>query len=59
MSVDRPEANRDYPGTYGDLLAWFRTDAACLEYLEWLRWPDGFSCPRPWRAGRDPGEAAR
>jgi transposase-like protein len=45
MHVDRPEANHDYPGTYGDLLAWFPTDAACLDYLEWLRWPDGFSCP--------------
>lgn len=23
---------------------WFSTDAACLDYLEWLRWPDGFVC---------------
>ena len=22
-----------------------RTDADCLDYLEWLRWPDGFACP--------------
>src|ERR1035437_4670278 len=22
------------------------TDADCLDYLEWLRWPDGFVCPR-------------
>ena len=26
--------------------AWFRTDADCLDYLEWLRWPDGFICPK-------------
>ena len=46
MPVDRPKADRDYPGSYADLLAWFPTDAACLEYLEWLRWgADGFSCP--------------
>ncbi|MCI0689662.1 MAG: IS1595 family transposase [Sporichthyaceae bacterium] len=27
-------------------MAWFPTDADCLDYLEWLRWPDGFVCPR-------------
>ena len=30
----------------GELQAWFRTDDDCLDYLEWLRWPDGFVCPR-------------
>lgn len=25
---------------------WFPDDAACLAYLERLRWPDGFRCPR-------------
>ena len=25
--------------------AWFPDDAACLDYLDWLRWPDGFCCP--------------
>ena len=25
--------------------AWFATDAACLDYLEWIRWPEGFVCP--------------
>jgi transposase-like protein len=25
--------------------AWFRTDADCLDYLAWLRWPNGFVCP--------------
>jgi transposase-like protein len=45
MLADRPEANRDYPASYADLLAWFPTDAACLDYLEWLRWgPGGFLC---------------
>ncbi len=37
-------------------MAWFPTDADCLDYLEWLRWPGGFVCPdcgRPsgWRLG--------
>src|SRR5262249_48614566 len=34
-----------YPGSTGELLAWFGSDADCLDYLEWLRWPDGFVCP--------------
>lgn len=28
-----------------ELLAWFPDDAECRDYLEWLRWPDGFVCP--------------
>jgi transposase-like protein len=43
--VDHPKVDRDYPGSYGDVLAWFPDDAACLDYLDWLRWPDGFCCP--------------
>ena len=39
-------AGRDYPGSYAELLAWFRDEEACLDYLEWLRWPDGFRCRR-------------
>jgi len=34
-----------YPRSTGEVQAWFRTDADCLDYLEWLRWPAGFSCP--------------
>lgn len=30
---------------------WFASDAACLDYLEWLRWPDGFVCPSCGGAG--------
>ena len=26
------------------LLTWFPDEPACLDYLEWLRWPDGFRC---------------
>lgn len=46
-----PAAGRDYPGSYAELLEWFSDDAACLDYLEWLRWPEGFRCPRC--AGRE------
>src|ERR1039458_3237890 len=30
----------------GEFSAWFSADADCRCYLEWLRWPDGFVCPR-------------
>lgn len=41
-----PQAGSDYPGSYADLLAWFSDDEACLDYLDWLRWPRGWRCPR-------------
>ncbi len=41
----RPVAGIDYPSNYGEFLAWFPDDEACLDYLDWLRWPDGFCCP--------------
>ncbi len=43
--MDSPRAGSHYPRSVGELQAWFRTDADCLDYLEWLRWPAGFSCP--------------
>lgn len=42
----RPVGGRDYPRTYQEFRSWFRDDAACVEYLSKLRWPNGFSCPR-------------
>ena len=39
-------AGRDFPRTYAELRAWFPDDAACLDYLQWLRWPAGVVCPR-------------
>ena len=40
-----PVGGVDYPKTFQELLAWFPDDAACLAYLERLRWPEGFICP--------------
>ena len=40
-----------YPRSVGEFQAWFRTDADCLDYLEWLRWPAGFVCPDCGRGG--------
>src|SRR2546430_11286066 len=52
----RPRGGRHYPRSVGEFQAWFRTDADCLDYLEWVRWPQGFVCPecglsRSWRLG--------
>lgn len=38
-------AGAHFPRSVGEFHAWFRTDADCLDYLEWLRWPSGFACP--------------
>jgi transposase-like protein len=44
VAVERPQAGVDYPCNWHELLAWFPDDAACLRYLERLRWGDGFAC---------------
>ena len=49
--MDYPRAGAHYPRSTGEFLAWFRTDEDCLDYLEWLRWPGGFACPRCGHAG--------
>ena len=46
-----PRAGAHYPRSMGEFHAWFPTDADCLDYLEWLRWPTGFVCPRCGDAG--------
>lgn len=43
--MDHPLAGTHYPRAVGEVHAWFRADADCLDYLEWLRWPAGFICP--------------
>jgi hypothetical protein len=46
MGVPQPQAGLHYPRSTGELRSWFGTDADCLDYLGWLRWPQGFVCPR-------------
>jgi len=43
--MNQPRAGTHYPRSVGEFNAWFQTDADCLDYLEWLRWPSGFVCP--------------
>ncbi len=51
MSALRPRAGVHYPRSAGEFRSWFATDADCLDYLDWLRWPEGFVCPRCGRPG--------
>lgn len=36
----------EYPANLVEFIDWFPSDEACLEYLEVVRWPNGFRCPR-------------
>ena len=36
----------EYPANWVEFIDWFSSDEACLEYLEAVRWPDGFRCPK-------------
>lgn len=41
-----PIAGTDYPKTLVQFLDWFHTEQMCRQYLEELRWADGFVCPQ-------------
>src|SRR5450755_3710443 len=45
-SKTRPIAGMDYPRTRVEFLDWFHSERACRDYLEKLRWVDGFICPK-------------
>jgi len=49
--VEQPRAGTHYPRSTGEFQAWFRADEDCLDYLKWLRWPGGFTCPSCGHAG--------
>jgi hypothetical protein len=56
LNIDQPTAGIHYPRSSEEFGAWFRSSADCLDYLDWLRWPDGFTCPScrcagGWRLG--------
>ena len=44
--VTQPRAGVHYPRSTGEFQSWFSSDADCLDYLAWLRWPEGFVCSR-------------
>jgi transposase-like protein len=51
-------AGEDYPQTWVQFVDWFPDEESCERFLERLRWPDGYICPRcgmaaePYRASR-------
>lgn len=53
-----PRPGVDYPRSLVDFDEFFPDEDACVAYLEGLRWPQGFVCPRcsqagsGWRSGR-------
>lgn len=49
--MELPRAGIHYPVALGEFQTWFQSDADCLDYLEWLRWPSGFVCPECCYAG--------
>jgi transposase-like protein len=54
--VEQLRAGMHYPRSVGEFQSWFRTEGDCLDYLEWLRWRDGFKCTacgheQSWRLG--------
>jgi hypothetical protein len=51
LNAFRPVSGVHYPRSAGEFQSWFRTDDHCLDYLDWLRWPDGFACPECGQAG--------
>jgi len=57
VDEQHPVGGVDYPRTLEEFDAWFATEEGCAGYLERLRWPQGFCCPRcggtsGWRTGR-------
>jgi transposase-like protein len=52
-----PVGGVDYPRTLPEFDEWFSSESACVEYLERIRWSDGFRCPvcggkSAWRTAR-------
>lgn len=44
--IPAPIAGVDYPKTWSQFLDWFHSEDACRLYLEALKWPSGFQCPK-------------
>jgi Transposase zinc-ribbon domain len=46
-----PIAGEDYPRNWVQFLDWFHSEDACRAFLDHLRWPVGFICPKCEQAG--------
>lgn len=59
-----PVGGVDYPRTLQEFDEWFPSEVACVEYLQRVRWSDGFRCPQcgqelAWRTARGQFRCAR
>lgn len=58
LDAARLEAGVDYPENLAEFDQFFPDEAACVRYLERIRWREGFVCPKcsdrgePWRMKR-------
>ena len=52
IEAARHRAGVDYPSDLSEFDRFFPDEEACAAYLESLRWPDGFLCPKCGHAGR-------
>lgn len=50
-NLEMPVSGHDYPRTWDQFLDWFPDEAACREYLEDIRWRDGFVCSKCGESG--------
>jgi transposase-like protein len=46
-SAAGPVAGRDYRRNFRQFVEWFHSEADAWSYIARVRWPGGFSCPRP------------
>ena len=44
--MSKTESQLPYPANFEEFIQWFATESDCESYLERLRWPDGFQCPK-------------
>jgi len=40
-----PESGVDYPRNWNEFMDWFSDEQKCYQYLEKLKWKNGFICP--------------
>jgi transposase-like protein len=57
VSAEHPKGGVDYPRTFLEFRDWFPNEDSCVEFLDRLRWPNGFVCPEcdgrdGWRIGQ-------
>jgi transposase-like protein len=45
QDIHFPIGGTDYPRTLQEFDKWFSTETDCLNYIQRLRWPNGFVCP--------------